>query len=149
MYQSTWSMSNSPENISFAAGIIQSRGRATWTIMDKRVIGKKGEALAREFFQHRGFTIVDNNFRCRFGEIDLILRKKEALRFVEVKYRRTAEYGLPQESVVKNKQRRIRNAALCWIKHQYLPMDSEIHFDVLAISKKSEKIEYDYLEDAF
>jgi len=58
-------------------------------------------------------------------------------------------YGLPQEAVVKNKQKRIRNSALFWIRNQHFSMDSEIHFDVLAISKKLGKIEYNYIEDAF
>ena len=118
--------------------------------MDKTFIGKQGEELAREFLKKKGFNIVAHNFRCRFGEIDLILRKKKAFRFVEVKYRTSEEYGLPQESVVKRKQERIRRTAILWLRLRHLSMDSEIHFDVLAISRDVfGKITYNYIEDAF
>ncbi len=118
--------------------------------MDTTFIGKQGEELAREFLKKKGFNIIAHNFRCRFGEIDLILRKNKAFRFVEVKYRRSEEYGLPQESVVKRKQGKIRRTAILWLRIRHLPMDSEIHFDVLAISRNVfGKITYNYIEDAF
>jgi putative endonuclease len=117
--------------------------------MDKTSIGRKGENLARVFLRKKGFNIIAHNFRSRFGEIDLILRKKQAFRFVEVKYRQSDEYGLPQESVQKIKQAKIRKTAVLWLKLRQLPMDSEVHFDVLAINKKAGKIFYDYIEDAF
>jgi len=120
------------------------------TPMSKTSIGRKGERLARAFLEKKGAVIVAHNFRCRFGEIDLILRKNKAFRFVEVKYRRSEEYGLPQESVVKRKQTRIRRTAVLWLRIRHLPMDSEIHFDVLAISRDVlGKIAYEYIEDAF
>lgn len=118
--------------------------------IDTTFIGKQGEELAREFLKKKGFNIIAHNFRCRFGEIDLILRKNKAFRFVEVKYRRSEEYGLPQESVVKRKQGKIRRTAILWLRIRHLPMDSEIHFDVLAISRNVfGKITYNYIEDAF
>ena len=117
--------------------------------MDRISIGRKGENLARIFLKEKGFTIVAHNFRCRFGEIDLIIRKNSTFRFVEVKYRRSEEYGLPQESVQKRKQAKIRKTALLWLKLRQLPMDSDVHFDILAITKHSGKIAYEYIEDAF
>ncbi len=112
-------------------------------------LGKTGEELARRFLKKNGFNIVDHNFRCRYGEIDLVLRKDKAFHFVEVKFRRTLEYGLPQESVNRRKQNKIHTVALFWMKKRHLPMDSEIHFDVLAISRHSDSIEYEFIEDAF
>jgi Holliday junction resolvase-like predicted endonuclease len=50
---------------------------------------------------------------------------------------------------VKRKQRRIRNAAIIWLKNRCLPLDSEIHFDVLAITEQTGKLRYEYLQDAF
>ena len=124
-------------------------GKARRSRMDRTAIGKRGEALARKYFEEKGFNIVDQNFRSPYGEIDLILRKGKALRFAEIKFRRTLEYGVPQESVVRRKQRKIRNTALLWLRQRYLPTDSEIHFDVLAISENTGKITYHYIEDAF
>jgi putative endonuclease len=112
-------------------------------------LGRFGEELAREYLRKKKYTIVDHNFRCPLGEIDIIVRKNKAFRFVEVKYRRSTEYGLPQDSVIKRKQRRIRNAAIIWLKNRYLPLDSEIHFDVLAITEQRNKRKYEYFEDAF
>ncbi|HEC78234.1 MAG TPA: YraN family protein [candidate division WOR-3 bacterium] len=116
---------------------------------NKTELGRKGERLAREYLTSRGFIIVAHNFRCRFGEIDLIARKEKAFRFIEVKFRTGTEYGLPQESVVRRKQQKIRTTAMLWLKQRCLPVDSEIHFDVLAINEEQGKIKYNYIEDAF
>lgn len=120
-------------------------------MLNKIQLGKRGEELARNFLKKQGFNIVDHNFRCRYGEIDLILRKDRSFHFVEVKYRRTLEYGLPQESVNRKKQNKIHCVALFWLKKRHLPMDSEIHFDVLAISQDNNNngTKYEYIEDAF
>jgi putative endonuclease len=118
--------------------------------MNRVGIGRRAEMLARAFFQKKGFIVVDHNFHCRFGEIDLIVRKRKSLRFVEVKYRTHIDHGLPQESVVKRKQQRIRASALMWLKRRHLPVDGELHFDVLALRKDiGGKIVYEYIEDAF
>jgi len=118
--------------------------------MNKVGIGRRAETLARTFFEKRGFIVVDHNFNCRFGEIDLIVRKDKALRFVEVKYRSHVDHGLPQEAVVKRKQQRIRASALMWLKRRHLPVDGELHCDVLALyGNLRGKIVYDYIEDAF
>jgi len=115
----------------------------------KTELGILGEAMARQYLQNRKCNIVDHNFRCALGEIDLVVRKDRAFRFVEVKYRTTPEYGLPQESVVRRKQRRIRNAAIVWLKNRRLPIDAEVHFDVIAITEHAGERKYEYIEDAF
>jgi putative endonuclease len=117
--------------------------------VDNISIGKRGEELARNYFQKRGYIIVESNFRSRHGEIDLVLRKNKAFRFVEVKFRSTTEFGLPQESVVKHKQQRIRNVTLLWLKRRHFSLDCEVHFDVLAISREAGNLIYEYIEDAF
>jgi putative endonuclease len=115
----------------------------------KTSVGRFGEELARKHLRKQEYNIVDHNFRCPLGEIDIIARKNKAYRFIEVKYRRSSDYGLPQESVVKRKQQRIRNATIIWLKNRHLPLDSEIHFDVLAITEQAGKIKYEYIADAF
>lgn len=118
-------------------------------MLNKIQLGKKGEELARKFFRKQKFNIIDHNFRCQYGEIDLILRKDRSFHFVEVKYRRSLEYGLPQESVIKRKQHKIHRVALYWLRKRHLSMDSEIHFDVLAINQDDCGTKYEYIEDAF
>jgi putative endonuclease len=117
--------------------------------INKVSIGKKGETLARHFFKKKGFAVIAHNFHCRFGEIDLILRKDKSIRFIEVKFRHSTDYGLPQESVKRRKQAKIRKTALLWLRLRHLPMDSEIHFDVLGIIQNQGKTIYDYIADAF
>ncbi|KPK70261.1 hypothetical protein AMJ87_09235 [candidate division WOR_3 bacterium SM23_60] len=117
--------------------------------MNQRHRGAHGEHLARAYLEQRGCSIVDHNFHCRYGEIDLIIRKNRAYRFVEVKLRSTHDYGIPQESVVARKQRKIKKTALIWLKQRHLPIDSEIHFDVVAISTVSGQPRFEYIEDAF
>ncbi len=117
--------------------------------LNRTAIGRKGEELARRFFKARKDNIVARNFRTRYGEIDLILRRDRAFRFVEVKYRRSRDYGSPQSSVVRYKQQRIRKTAIYWLQLRHLPLDSEMHFDVLAIDEEGGKVKYEYIEDAF
>ena len=112
-------------------------------------VGKLGEEIAREYLRKKKYNIVDHNFRCPLGEIDLIVRRNKALRFIEVKYRRSRDFGLPQDSVVSRKQRRVRNAAIVWLKNRHLPMDSEMHFDVLAITELGNERKIEYIQDAF
>jgi len=115
----------------------------------KTSLGIFGEELAREHLRKQKYNIVDHNFRCPLGEIDIIARKNSAFHFIEVKFRRTVDYGLPQEAVTRRKQRRIRNAAIVWLKRRHLPLDSEIHFDVLAITEQAGNTKYEHIEDAF
>ncbi|UCF71317.1 MAG: YraN family protein [candidate division WOR-3 bacterium] len=115
----------------------------------KTSLGIAGENLAKEYLKQKKYNILDHNFRCRFGEIDLVARKDKAFHFIEVKYRRSVDYGLPQEAVVRRKQQRVRNTALIWLKRRHLPLDTEIHFDVLAITELAGKMKYEYIEDAF
>ncbi len=117
--------------------------------INHRLIGDRGENLACRFFADRGFIVVDHNFRSRRGEIDLVLRRDQAFRFVEVKYRRSLGFGLPQAAVNQAKQQKIRQAALLWLRRRHLPLDAEIHFDVLAILEIRGLAEFEYLEDAF
>ncbi len=122
--------------------------RNLWRPATRR-LGQIGEDLAGEFFKKNQYQIVERHFRGRHGEIDLILRKKKSYHFVEVKYRRSLQYGLPQESVIRKKQNRIRRLALLWLKKRCLPMDLDIHFDVLAISRVGGATKFELIENAF
>ena len=75
--------------------------------MNKRTIGKEKERLAAAYLMRAGLCILEMNFSCRLGEIDLICKDGKYLVFVEVKYRKSSKTGYPQESVSKNKRRKI------------------------------------------
>ncbi|MBP5266387.1 MAG: YraN family protein [Lachnospiraceae bacterium] len=97
---------------------------------------KKGgdyEARAAKYLSAQGYQIIERNFHCKMGEIDLIARDAEYLVFVEVKYRTTAAKGMPAEAVGFAKQRKICSAASYYLmKHGYLENVS-VRFDVIAI----------------
>ena len=104
---------------------------------NKRLIGAKYENLAVAKLTDEGYTILERNFSCKLGEIDIIALNKEALVFVEVKYRTNVSNGFPEEAVNYRKQRKISLCAdyYCMIKGIY---DNEnIRFDVIAVDDGS------------
>ena len=83
--------------------------------MEKRELGRFGEERAARFLRLRGYRIVETNYACRSGEIDLIARRGRYIVFVEVKLRKNAEHGEAREFVTFSKQRRVISAAELWL----------------------------------
>jgi putative endonuclease len=106
-------------------------------------LGKQGENLAVKYLKSQGFKILDKNFRCQFGEIDIIANEKDTIVFVEVKTRRSADIVEPFESVGRKKQEKIRALAEYYLQDKDYT-ECEIRFDVLSIvsDKKEQKIEH-------
>lgn len=113
--------------------------------MNKRELGETQEQRVADWMRQRGYTIVTNNFSCRFGEIDLIARKDEYLVFVEVKYRSNLKFGAPCEAVDFRKQKKISNVAAYYLKRYGYPADQSCRFDVVQVSPD----EIVLLENAF
>lgn len=99
---------------------------------ENKAVGAQGEELAAAFLKRLGYTIVERNFRCHGGEVDIIARDGKTLVFVEVKSRRTLAYGVPQLAVTPFKQRQISKAALTWLARHRL-QESPARFDVVAV----------------
>lgn len=78
---------------------------------ENKILGKKGEKLAREYLEKMGYIIIETNFYCRFGEIDIIARYNDKLAFIEVKTRGQEVFGKPAESVDFIKRNRIYKVA--------------------------------------
>jgi len=111
--------------------------------------GAQAEHLACRYLQAQGLRLTQRNYRCRLGEIDLIMEDKVSLVFVEVRYRRNGRFGSPMESVTPTKQRRIIATA-----QYYLLQAGETHrkrcrFDVVAITPTQENNNILWLQDAF
>ncbi|MCU4297766.1 YraN family protein [Brevibacterium permense] len=89
----------------------------------KQALGSRGEDLAAAFLEDTGLVILERNFRCARGELDIIARDGDTAVFVEVKTRRTAMLGSPLEAVTRNKLARIRTLAGLWLSGQdeYFP----------------------------
>ncbi len=74
----------------------------------KQKIGKNGEEMAKQYLINKEYKIIQTNFRCYFGEIDIIAQKDNSLIFVEVKARTNQKYGLPAQSITQQKKKHIR-----------------------------------------
>ena len=101
--------------------------------MNKRSLGKAWEEQAAEFLKREGCEILERNFRGRRGEIDLIVRDGRYLVFVEVKYRKNADSGFPEEAVDYRKQRIISRVAQEYLLKRRLYESTPCRFDVVAI----------------
>lgn len=115
------------------------------------LVGAWGEALAAEYLKKKRYQLVASSYRCRFGEIDLIVKNRHFLVFVEVKLRKSPEFALAREFVDGRKQERIKKTALIYLD-QY-PTDLQPRFDVVEIyapwGMETPRPEINHLEDAF
>lgn len=114
--------------------------------MSTREVGALGENIAVSHLKKSGYKILEKNFATHFGEIDIIAKDKKIIAFIEVKLRRTAEFGTPAEAVDKRKQAKIIRAALSYIKLNKLT-ENIMRFDVIAIGPDPDSIEL--IKDAF
>ena len=102
-------------------------------MMNKRDAGAKKEDELARFLTECGLKIKELNFRNRFGEIDIIAKDGDYTVFVEVKYRKNASAGHPEEAVSASKARTISKVADYYMVSRKLPADSPVRFDVVAI----------------
>ena len=112
--------------------------------LSKRARGRWGEDLAATHYRRRGATVVDRNWRHRLGELDLVVDERGTYVFVEVKARRTDRYGPAAAAVGPDKQRRIRQLAVEWLRAHGV-VGVEVRFDVVAITG----VRLDCIEAAF
>ncbi|MEO6893035.1 MAG: YraN family protein [Ktedonobacteraceae bacterium] len=107
----------------------------------KQGLGRAGERLAERTLVDRGYHMLERNFRCRYGEIDLVAEDGEDLVFVEVKTRRGTAYGLPEEAVNARKQRKILEVASYYLD-LHTCAERSWRVDVVAVQlSKSGKLE--------
>ena len=114
-----------------------------------KAAGDRGEAEVARFLRKKGYTLLASQWRCRFGELDLVARdKKGTLCFVEVKLRGEGSISLPREAVDSRKQARLRAAASAYISRHEL--DCPTRFDVAEVyAEKNGSLRVEYLENAF
>jgi putative endonuclease len=98
----------------------------------RQLLGAEGEAQAASWYEGQGYEVVARNWRCREGELDLVVRRGRALVFVEVKTRSTDRFGSPAEAVTPTKQRRLRTLAMRYLAASGARPTS-LRFDVVAI----------------
>jgi putative endonuclease len=94
--------------------------------------GQKGENAAAHYLEKIGYRVLQRNYTCAIGEIDLIALDKDVLVFVEVRSHSSLAFGLPQESVTKHKQNKLRQLAWYFLKAEG-KTESRCRFDVIAV----------------
>lgn len=97
-----------------------------------QALGAYGERVAANFLVQQGMVLIDHNWRCRQGEIDLVLRDAGTLVICEVKTRSSHDYGTPHEAVDRRKVARLRRLAACWLTAHGVRPDG-IRLDLVAV----------------
>ena len=116
-----------------------------------KLLGAWGEAQAADYLRKKHYKVLCSSYHSRFGEIDLIVKNRKYLVFVEVKTRKSDRFAAAREFVDRRKQDRIRSTALCYLST--FPCELQPRFDVIEIyapeGTKTARPEIHHLEDAF
>ena len=114
----------------------------------KQLLGKEGERIAEAYLKKKGYKIVERNYRCVLGELDLIVLDRRVLVFVEVKTRTGNDFGTPFEAVELRKQQKLIQAAQYFIAQKGL-QQRDSRFDVVGISWPGREPMVEHIENAF
>ncbi len=116
----------------------------------RRALGAAGEAAVADWYTAAGYRVLDRNWRCREGELDLVLAAPGRVVFCEVKTRRGSAFGSPAEAVTVAKRRRLRALAARWLAEHPSARARELRFDVAAVvALRGEAPVIDVIEGAF
>jgi len=116
--------------------------------LTRKQLGQQGEDLVSEYLQNIGYRILYRNYRCRHGEIDIIAEEGGDLVFVEVRARRSANFGTAAESVNFRKQQKLHQLALFYISIEGQPKDN-YRFDVAAVTFDGTDGKVELIKNAF
>ncbi len=111
-------------------------------------LGKQGEEIAAKYLQQEGYKIISRNYRSRYGELDIICTHNQTMVFVEVKTRKSTNFGSPEESITRSKKEHIRKVALIYLESNPQPF-REIRFDVIGILVEGKSHRINHLRAAF
>jgi putative endonuclease len=115
---------------------------------DRRGFGLEGEDATAKLLESQGYAIRSRNFRCRYGELDLVAEKDDILCFVEVRMRSSAIWGDPSNSISWSKQRRVVKAALHYLL-AYGLRNKMVRFDVVSVIGRGRDAVLEHLPNAF
>jgi len=116
---------------------------------DKQQKGQAGEDQALRFLNKAGLTLLERNYRSRWGEIDLVMRDKNCIVFIEVRVRSNAGFGGAAASVDSRKQEKLRKTALIYLQQHKASSRQAARFDVVACAPHQQELRCDWIQDAF
>jgi putative endonuclease len=115
----------------------------------RRELGRRGEELVARWYEAAGYTVLDRNWRCRAGELDLVLGRGRTVVFCEVKTRSSTRFGAPVEAVTAAKQRKLRTLALQWLADSG-GRGRDLRFDVASVmARRGEEPIIEVVEGVF
>ena len=114
----------------------------------RQIFGRQGEEIAERFLRKKGYAVVQRNYRCPAGEVDLIVLDRRVIVFVEVKTRSGDRFGTPLEAVEARKQQKMMRAAQFFLTQKGLHQ-RDARFDVVGISWPGGKPIVEHIENAF
>ena len=100
--------------------------------VERQLLGKRGEDQAAAWYEANGYEVLERNWRCREGELDLIVRRNRTIVFCEVKTRTSDAFGVPAEAITYKKRQRLRHLAAKWLDDSPI-RPRQIRFDVASI----------------
>lgn len=106
--------------------------------------GKSAEEFAKHYLQRQGLTLVSQNYRCKYGEIDLIMRDKKTTVFVEVRYRKSQHFGSGADTVDYHKQRKLLTTASHYLQNNPKAAKHPCRFDVVSLTANASPDTQDY-----
>ncbi len=117
--------------------------------MKRRDTGILGEKLAKDFLKKRGYRICQTNYRCPEGEIDIIAKHRDSLVFIEVRTKKSLEFGSPEESITSTKMERLKATAYRYQQtHSNLPLLWRIDVVAIELNQKGELSRIELIENA-
>jgi putative endonuclease len=124
-------------------------GRLSKMANEAKNIGASREQEARQYLESCGAKFIAANYRCKNGEIDLIVLDQDTLAFVEVRYRCKDIHGNGAESITSSKQRKIARTALYYLREHKLLDKIPCRFDAVIIGFENQRTKIDWIKDAF
>lgn len=112
------------------------------------ILGNRAEKIANKYLRRQGLSLIEKNYHCRFGEIDLIMQHADYLVFVEVRHRKSSRFGGALASVDQRKQNKLRHSAEHYLI-QHKKTDSPCRFDILCVNGNLNNPEIDWITNAF
>lgn len=111
--------------------------------------GMLAEESACDFLEKEGLTLLQKNYRTPFGEIDIIMQDKDSLVFIEVRYRKSSNFGTPAETIGQHKQRKIRTSAAHFLQQHQKLSNFPCRFDIVARTGDPVDGTIDWIQNAF
>jgi len=115
----------------------------------RRRAGAYWEKMAEAFLSARGLRLLQRNFSCRLGEIDLVMEDRDTVVFIEVKYRKSSSHGSGADAVNMQKQHRISRTAAFYLAKNPARADQFCRFDVVSIDPDKDEQDINWIKNAF